>query len=862
MIGDNSKVSSKISFDISSKSTDFLKKKSEIDYSMQEFTTMFHNVLIKIRDELLISFSENPTLIKPSNDLYEFLKDETLLELKDENFLLQASEMGAFYLLNKIFYYEFIRQQVRESHAIKLPQIYSSKLSESLPCQVLKNFKILEELFEVAPIFSNNPYFKILEVFPSFNNVIAILSTFISEISRMNFLHLQVDFLGNFFQELLPGLDRKLLGQIYTPPEIAKLMVELAIRSPNDTVLDPACGCGSLLLQSYRRLNKLKDQNISKSSPNSKEFLNSFHNHVLNQLWGIEINPFPAHISMLSLSLLNLSSITDSVGIFLEDFLKLGPLKTYIVKSKNLQNGHIITRVLPSFFDVVIANPPYIKQEKIPNKKEMMCQLPLFASQRVNFQKKRNFSGEIPSKKRIKLGLTGKTDYYGFFLWYATYFLKEGGRLCFILPNKWMDVKYGEKLKEFLLANYKINAIIGFDQNVFPKAQVSTVILLADRCNSATMRKSTEVQFLRLQSPKVFPLITKILKSRDQDAIIPSNEGESFSGSRELTKHNRIQKDFHPNLHNITYIFDNSISGISRTIIRQKFLDAEEKWSMKYLFQSRFARFLSQCDLLSLDNGIFTRVVGGIKTGANAFFFPSSELIEQFCFPSHYLKPGIRSGRNLPDTFIINSSIDLFVSIPPELNSHESPEISAYIKYGEEKEKYPKRPSLHWKPWYAIPESQQDSPDILFLRHIGKNFRAFWNKIGAIVADGIRGIKVLDSKWLYFLLGLCNSTFFYWQAHMLGRWEGQGDLQLLVYELRRFVIPNLNKISDRQKSRVVHAMKSILSNSPRIDQVSLSQQESLDRAVLACFDLEGKYDLLVKETLDLERKRINKGKSE
>ena len=29
----------------------------------------------------------------------------------------------------------------------------------------------------------------------------------------------------------------------------------------------------------------------------------------------------------------------------------------------------------------------------------MMCQLPLFASQRVNFQKKRNFSGEIPSKK-------------------------------------------------------------------------------------------------------------------------------------------------------------------------------------------------------------------------------------------------------------------------------------------------------------------------------------------------------------------------------------------------------------------------------------------------------------------------------
>ena len=37
-------------------------------------------------------------------------------------------------------------------------------------------------------------------------------------------------------------------------------------------------------------------------------------------------------------------------------------------------------------------------------------------------------------------------------------FLREGGRLGFVVPNGWLDVAYGEALEQFLLDDFKIVA--------------------------------------------------------------------------------------------------------------------------------------------------------------------------------------------------------------------------------------------------------------------------------------------------------------------------------------------------------------------------------------------------------------------
>lgn len=90
----------------------------------------------------------------------------------------------------------------------------------------------------------------------------------------------------------------------------------------------------------------------------------------------------------------------------------------------------------------------------------MMKQLPEFATQRIQHNVIKSNLDSKKNVKKLKLELSGKTDYYGFFLWYSAYFLKEGGRLCFIIPNKWMDVKYGEKLKPFLWKIFRFGQLL------------------------------------------------------------------------------------------------------------------------------------------------------------------------------------------------------------------------------------------------------------------------------------------------------------------------------------------------------------------------------------------------------------------
>ncbi len=228
---------------------------------------------------------------------------------------------------------------------------------------------------------------------------------------------------------------------------------------------------------------------------------------------------------------------------------------------------------MPQKFDVIIANPPYVKQEHIPNKSQLFKNLPIYAAYRM-VQKKLEKNAKPP---KVKLTLTGKTDYYGFFLWYSTFFLKDHGILCFIIPNKWMDVKYGEEIKQFLLDNYQIKAIVGYNKNVFADAQVSTVILLIQKESDPSKRADSIARFL----------------------MISSDEGKD---QLESLVYSSLDPDSLKSVYSDHYSFENPSADIQCTLVHQGSMDAAEKWSFKYLFQSEFARLLSKQNLILLNN--------------------------------------------------------------------------------------------------------------------------------------------------------------------------------------------------------------------------------------------------------------------
>jgi len=104
-------------------------------------------------------------------------------------------------------------------------------------------------------------------------------------------------------------------------------------------------------------------------------------------------------------------------------------------------------------FDIVIGNPPYVRQEKIRSFKPLL--------------EKQNY--EV---------FTSTADLYVYFYEKGYQVLREEGILAYITSNKWMRAKYGEKLRKFLKEKTAILKIVDFSGYRVFEQTVDTNILI------------------------------------------------------------------------------------------------------------------------------------------------------------------------------------------------------------------------------------------------------------------------------------------------------------------------------------------------------------------------------------------------
>jgi adenine-specific DNA-methyltransferase len=103
-------------------------------------------------------------------------------------------------------------------------------------------------------------------------------------------------------------------------------------------------------------------------------------------------------------------------------------------------------------FDVVVGNPPYIRQEKLSMEQKMLWL--------TSFPEVSNSTADI----------------YVYFFGLGQRILKNKGFLSFITLNKWLKTKYGDALRTHL-SNYKVETIIDFfELNVFEEASTDSAI--------------------------------------------------------------------------------------------------------------------------------------------------------------------------------------------------------------------------------------------------------------------------------------------------------------------------------------------------------------------------------------------------
>lgn len=197
-------------------------------------------------------------------------------------------------------------------------------------------------------------------------------------------------------------------------------------------------------------------------------------------------------------------------GIFLKELLRRGAKPEQITAFdtnpgfekiyKKLSISYRITDFLlyenpdefPELFDCIIGNPPYLSRHSTYIRRH-----------RLGLQ------------KRFKE--TGVYDTYSLFIYHSLSFLKEGGILCFIVSDTFLTIEYHQKLREFLLKNYKLREIVLAPKNLFSKQGVNNspcIIVIEKR----SPNHRHEVTFIdRLKSEQEYrnpPAIRQISQHR------------------------------------------------------------------------------------------------------------------------------------------------------------------------------------------------------------------------------------------------------------------------------------------------------------------------------------------------------------
>ena len=401
-------------------------------------------------------------------------------------------------------------------------------------------------------------------------------------------------------------------------------------------------------------------------------------------------------------------------------------------------------------FDIVLANPPYVRMEKLDNEDEL------------------SYGEAFPEVT------ASRADILVYFYARALQILRPGGWLSFITSNKFMRAGYGAGIREHLPASLRIRRIIDFGDLPLFEANGKPIA--------------------------AYPAV--LVGSRSQDTAGHALTVADLAGPvRKELSNARLRIDTE-SVRGVLEDLDGLLARAEISDFPQVMLKGDG-WVLEDPALVRlFKRLMDQGT--PLGDFVKGRTYYGIKTGLNEAFVidqtKRDELIEEDPQSAELIKPWLR-GRHIrrwkahsPGLYIIFTSRGVDIDQYPAIKEHLN-----WFRGNLEK-----RATAHLHPWYELQQPQEGiyhefaHPKIIFNRFIKESTFAY-DTSGAYHNDACYfAIPPTPS-----VAAIVNSTVGWWLLSHLCTALQNGYVQVFVQFLEQLPIPNLSEDVDRFLSQHV-----------------------------------------------------------
>ncbi len=543
--------------------------------------------------------------------------------------------------------------------------------------------------------------------------------------------------------------------------------------------------------------------------------------------------------------------------------------------------------------DVIVGNPPYVRQEKI--------------NEYYGTTYKKFLQNEA-KQDAPDIELSGRSDILCYFFTHGGTFLKPEGYMGLLTSSNWLDTAYGFALQEYLLNNYEIVAIIESNcEPWFTGARVTTAATILKKQLDPIKRITNTVRFVWLKRP-LEELLTYANSEHDRrltfedlrDRIMSLtadeetdswrvriyNQGElykkgclpiAFSEVEEDDEEDNGEIAIQPNVSKKLPGIEENKSG--ENSVKSAYIGY--KWGIFLRAPNIVFKLLAKGDNHFVPLGQMAEVKFGLKSGCDKFFFPrditdkslaettsnadfkeryginrsetkdiriilagdgSSHLIE-----AKYLEPEVHGLMDISSVYLSNKMLDRFVIMLPTQIPSDDKYALKYIAWGE-REKFNSGSTCQSRistnrSWYDLTGRRRGEiiwPKLHQYRHI-----TAYNPEGLTCNCNLYDIFTSIDINPKHLCALLNSTVVALMKFLFGSQMGREANQVTeIFDTKMMLIPDLHIAPINVKNRLEQAFNSICQRKtlPLVDvdsnstswtgELALEDRQQLDDAVL------------------------------